>query len=494
MIQTGIQALQLLWTAEVLLHLGLGILVGLTVGVLPGLGGTVGMAILLPFVFGMEPTTGIAMMIGFIAVGHTSDTFPSILLGVPGSGGSQATIMDGYPLARQGEASRALGASFSASVLGGVFGAIALLLLIQIARPLVLALGSPELLMMTVLGLTLVGMLSRGSALPGLLAGLIGLLLGAIGDSPVTLQYRYTFDWLYLADGIPLPVLALGLFALPEMLSLLVENRSIARGGDLRGSLWSGVRETFRHKKLVVQSSMIGVGVGMLPGLGGSVTDWIAYGVAQRTQRNTENFGKGDIRGVIAPESANNAKEGGTLIPTLLFGIPGSGTTAILLGGLLMMGIQVGPRMVTDNLDVTVSIVWMLTLANIVAAIVCLALARYIARISLIPARILSPVIFVIVIGAAYQSTRSWGDVWVMLGIGAVAYVMKEVGFPRAPILIGFVLSSSVERYYHLSVSIYGVQWMQRPGVIFLAAVTVALVYGFIRTNVSSKNRQGVLK
>lgn len=366
---------------------------------------------------------------------------------------------------------RALGAAFFVSMIGGLIGAAALLGTILIVRPFVLALGSPELFMLALLGLSMVGILSRGSPIAGLLAGAIGLLLGGIGAAPATANYRFTFDTLYLLDGIPLVVIALGVFALPEMVDLLIERRSIAATGTLGGSRLDGVRDALRNKGLVVRSALLGNVIGIIPGLGGSVVDWITYGIAQQTSTDTGNFGKGDIRGVIAPESANNAKESGTLVPTLLFGIPGSPTAAILLGGLILLGLQAGPSMVGRNLDVTLSIIWTLALANVFAAAACLALTTQISKISLIPAQKLVPFLFVIMVFAAYQATRDWGDIIALLLIGLLSWVMKQLGWPRAPLIIGFVLSTATERYLFISMSRYGLDWLARPGVMILGAL-----------------------
>src|SRR5690625_4706771 len=208
------------------------------------------MAIVLPFVFGMDPFTGMALLIGMTAVIHTADTFPSVLLGIPGSAGSQATIMDGFPLAQKGEGSRALGAGFMASMIGGVLGGLALFFSIPIAKPLILAFGSPELLMLSLLGLSMVGILSGKNPIIGIAAGLFGLILGSIGGAPSTAEYRYTFDFLYLYSGIPLPILALGLFAFPVMVDLLVEKGgSIAKNAELKGGIIKGIRDTLSHKR-----------------------------------------------------------------------------------------------------------------------------------------------------------------------------------------------------------------------------------------------------
>lgn len=485
-----LEAFRAVFQPQVFIYLLIGTTVGLIIGILPGLGGTVGMSILLPFVFGLEPTAGIALLIGMAAVVHTSDTFPSVLLGVPGSAGSQATIMDGFPLAKQGRAGEALGAAFTASLLGGLIGAFVLGSVIFIARPLILAFGSPELFMMSLLGLGTVALVSSGGVAKGFAAGLFGMLLGTIGGAPAVAEYRFTFDMLYLFSGIPLAVLALGLFAIPEMVDLLVKGTTIAASTELSGSKLRGFRATIVNLRIVVMNSTVGVIMGMIPGVGGSVVDWIAYGATSSVVRDNSQFGKGDIRGVIGPESANNAKEGGALIPTLLFGIPGSGTGAILLGGLLLMGIQAGPNMAGRNLDVTLSIVWTLAIANAVGALACFAVSPWMARISSVPVKRLVPVLLVVMIAAAYQSSRSWGDVFLLGVIGLLGWALKYAGWPRAPILIGFVLSLASERYLHLSRSRYGWEWLQRPGVIVIAVVTCLLfVYSGIRSFKEGRSR-----
>ena len=313
------QALTVLLTPSHLVYLVGGVTLGLCVGILPGLGGIVGMTILLPVIYGMDIHNAFALLIGMVAVIPTSDTFPSVMMGIPGSSASQATIMDGYPLAKKGEAARALGAAFTASLIGGLFGAFVLSLIIPIARPLVLAFGSPELFMLAVLGMSMVGVLSGNQPIKGIIGAGIGLMLGAIGDAPAIAEYRYTFGFDYLMDGISLVIVGLGLFAFPEIIDLLIKGRPIAEKAELGRGWFDGLKDTLRHKWIVLRCATIGVIIGFIPGLGGSVVDWIAYGHIIQTSKDRERFGKGDIRGVIAPESANNAKEGGGLIPVTDF-------------------------------------------------------------------------------------------------------------------------------------------------------------------------------
>lgn len=453
-----------------------GTVIGLIVGVIPGLGGVTGMSLLLPFIFGMDPYSGLALLMGMAAVINTSDTFPSVLIGVPGSAGAQATIMDGYPLARQGQAERALGAAFTSSLAGGLIGALVLLATIVTIKPLVLAVGSPELFMLALLGLCMVALLTAGQPIPGLIVGALGLLVGTIGAAPATAEYRYTFDNLYLYGGLSITLVALALFAIPEMLDLLIEDTPISRRVKLLGRRMDGVRDALRNKFLIARSSVLGNFIGVVPGLGGAVSDWFAYGMARQTVKDSSKFGSGDIRGVIAPESANNATTAGSLVPTLLFGIPGSPTTAVLLGGFILLGIQAGPEMIEDDLPLTLSIVWTLALANCFGAAACFLLAKPISRITTFPPKVLVPCLFVVITYAAYQSSYHWGDITVLLVLGAIGWWWKQVGWPRAPFIVGFVLAEPAERYLHLSMSRYGIDWMARPGVV---AIGLLIVLGF---------------
>jgi TctA family transporter len=473
-----------------LIPLLIGIVIGIVIGILPGLGGTAGMALLLPFVYGMEAGAALAMMIGLLAILATADTFTSVLMGIPGSAGSQATVLDGFPLARRGEARRALAAAFAASLIGGVFGAIALTGFVRIARPLVLSFGAPELLMLTVFGLSMVGVLSGENWARGLAACGLGLLIGTIGPAPATGHMRLTFGNIYLSDGLPLVVLALGIFALPEVIDLLTRRGAIAERTGLKGAWLTGVQDTLRNWWLVLRSSVIGCIVGAIPGLGGAVVDWIAYGHAVQTSKDKTQFGKGDIRGVIAPESANNAKEGGALVPTLIFGIPGSGGTAILLGGLVLIGILPGPRMITDQLDIVFLIIWSLALANIIGALMCFAISGVVARIADLRYAIIAPFMIAIVLFGAFQATRNWGDLIAVMAIGLAALAFKRMGWPRPPLLIGFVLASGSEVYLYQSVQLYGLDWLTRPIVIVLIALTLASIFLGVRTKVNTEAGQ----
>lgn len=477
MLDAFLTALQTVMTGTHLLYLGGGVALGLAIGIFPGLGGIAGLSLLLPFLYGMEPTTALAMLIGLVAVIPTSDTFTSVLMGIPGSSGSQATVLDGFPMAKRGEAARALSAAFSASLFGGLFGAAVLTGFVLIARPVILAFGSAELFMLTLLGLSMVGVLGGNSLIKGLSACGVGLLLGSVGGAPATGEYRMTFDNFYLMDGIPLVVVGLGIFALPEIIDLLRQNRAISEAAALGSGWMSGVRDLIKHRWLAFRCAVIGCIVGALPGLGGSVVDWIAYGHAVQTTKDKEGFGNGDVRGVLAPESSNNAKEGGALIPTLLFGIPGSGSMAVFLGGMVLIGIEPGPSMVTTNLDITYTIVWSLAIANVVGAGACLLLSKWVAKVTTIPYALMAPFMITVICFAAFQATRDLSDLVTLLAIGVLGVLMKRFDWPRPAFLIGFVLAGGMETYLYQALQFDGIGFLLKPGVLIIGAITLISIY-----------------
>ena len=411
------EAFALIFTLEQIGWLVVGVLLGLSVGVFPGLGGIAGLSLVLPFLYGMDPVSGLAMMVGLVAVIPTSDTFASVLMGIPGSSASQATVLDGFPLARNGQAARALAAAFTSSLFGGLFGAVILTFFIIIARPIVLAFGIPELLMLTILGFSMVGVLAGRSLLKGLVAAGLGMAFGAIGEAPAQGSPRMDFGSWYLQDGFQLVIVGLGIFAIPEIISLLRQNRAISKDSTLGAGWMDGIRDWWKAKWLSLRCASIGVIVGVIPGLGGSVVDWIAYGHTVQTTRDKSTFGKGEIRGVIGPESSNNAKEGGGLVPTLLFGIPGSGSMAVFIGGLILLGHEAGPQMVTTDLPLTYTVVWSLALANVIGAGLCLGLSGSIARLTTIHFPLLVPFLFMMIAFAAFQSKQTLWDLAALVGV-----------------------------------------------------------------------------
>ncbi|NNK77998.1 MAG: hypothetical protein HKP40_04715 [Litoreibacter sp.] len=478
MVEAAIEALLIISDPSRLIFVALGTVLGLMIGVIPGIGGLVGLALLLPFTFSMDPYTALAFLVGVQSVTTTSDTIPAVLFGVPGTSGSAATVLDGHPMAKNGQAGRAYGAAFTASVCGGLFGAVVLAISIPILRPFIMAIGTPELLAICLLGLTLVVSLSHGALFKGLVAAAIGLLLATIGDEAQTGELRWTFGSFYLWDGLSLVPVALGLFAVPEMIDLGASRRTIARDGD-KTSAWDqleGMRDAFRNWWLVLRCSSIGTFLGSIPGLGANVIDWISYGYAARSVPGArETFGKGDVRGVIASESANNAKEGGALVPTLAFGVPGSASMAILLGAFLIHGIAPGPNMLDEQLDVTFTLIWTVAIANILGAGICFGMAGQFAKIAMIRAGILVPLVFGIMVIGAYQGAKDYADLIVLLGFGILGWVMKRLSWPRPPLILAFVLGGLVENYLFISQLRFGFGWMTQP-----LPLVVLLLIGFL--------------
>lgn len=484
MVDTLLQALTELLSLKHLAYMFLGLFVGLLIGILPALGGIAGLSLLIPFIYGMDQVSALAMLIGLLAIMPTGDTFSSILLGIPGGSSSQATVLDGFPLAKKGEAARALSTAFISSMFGGVFGALVLTGFVFIARPVILAFGSAELFMLALLGLSMVAVLSGRSLVKGVGACCIGLVIGSIGAAPATGEFRMVFDIEYLYDGIPLVVVGMGVFAIPEIVDLMRQNQSIA--GDMPlGKGWGrGIRDWASNWFLSLRCAAVGCIVGVIPGLGGSVVDWIAYGHAVQTSKDTSNFGKGDIRGVIAPESANNAMTGGAMLPTILFGIPGSGAMAVFLGCMVLIGIEPGPSMVTTDLHLTYTMIWSLALANIFGALACVALARPISGLTKIPFQYMAPFLIVMISFAAFQSTRSIDDLIALLLLGCVGVLMKRFGWSRPALLIGYVLAPQAETFLYQAVQFNGWSFLARPGVIIIGLLTLASIFFGLRNRV----------
>lgn len=480
MLDAALEALSSFSDPTMLLFLGVGVFVGLIIGVIPGLGGTGAVAVLLPFVFILEPNQAIAMIIGSVAVVHTSDVITSIVLGIPGSAAASVFLLDGHEMAKKGQAGRALSMSFIASMIGGLIGIVALTLIVPVAQPIVTAFGSPEIFALIVMGVFLTAMLSQGNLVKGLMISAFGLALGLIGVSPVSAEYRYTFGSEYLTDGIGLVAAALGIFGLSEIIDLIARRGAVSDEKIEMGGGWrQGVRDVFRHKGDLVRGSGVGVGVGILPGVGSTAGSWLAYGQAQAfaSRRHNSRFGQGDPRGVIAPSAASNGIESGALIPTLLFGVPGAAPFALLLGVLLIFGIQPGPGLITNELDLVYFIVWAFAIASVVGAGLAFFMARPLAKLSFVSFPILAAALIPILFMSGFQEPLNLNVFYTMLFLGIVGWVCKVTDIPRAPFLIAFVLAEPLERYYFLTVNAFEPgEWLTRPFVIVILIILVGAI------------------
>lgn len=457
-----------------------GIAIGFAVGILPGLGGSVSLALMLPFTFHMEPIQAFAFLLGMLAVTATTGDITSVLFGVPGEATSAATVLDGYPLTRKGQAGRALGGALLSSTMGALLGAVVLALSVPIMRPLVLALGPPEFFMLTLLGLSFVIALSGGDILKGLIMAAAGFIVSMVGLDPQAGVPRYAFGTLYLWDGLSIVALVVGLFGGAELLQLMLSKGSIAKRStaDPYAGLGEGLRDCFRHWSVIARSSAIGIGIGVIPGMGGSVSQFIAYGHAQQTSKHPEKFGKGSMEGVVAAGANNNAKDSGALIPTIAFGIPGSVSMAVLLGAFIIAGLQPGPEMLTTNLDVTFSMVWITVVANIIAVVVSLLVLRQLVKLSFVRGTWLVPFLLILLSIGAYTANSSAADVVVMLAAAAVGVICIHFDWPRVPFLLAIVLGATAERYLFLSYSLGGWEWLTKPTVLVLGLLVVSVIAG----------------
>ncbi len=475
-----------------LMFLALGCLMGLVLGIVPGIGGLTGTAMLLPFTFAMDPYSAFALLLGLGSTTSTGDPIPAVLFGVPGGAASAATVLDGFPMAKRGEAGRALSAAYMSSLMGGIFGAALLAVSIPILRPVMLYLGSPELLAFSILGISMVAVLSGSAPLRGVAAACLGVMIAMIGSDPQTGTLRWTMDSLYLWDGLRLTPLLLGIFALPELCDLLIGRTTISKVIDksnIYKGQWQGVKDCFQNWWLIVRCSWIGGGIGSIPGISASVIDWLAYGHALKTEKGArETFGKGDVRGVIASESSNNAKEGGALVPTIAFGVPGSATMAILLGAFLIHGLVPGPDMLHKHLDITYTMVWSVALANILGAGLCYAFSPQFARLATLRYTLILPAVLGVVYIGAFEANRSWGDLIALLSFGVLGWLMKQNKWPRPPLVLGLVLGDSIERYMLISVERYSYTWLWRPVV---AVLLIIAVIGLVRPLIQDIRRQG---
>jgi TctA family transporter len=481
MFEALFEGLGLILQWHVLEYFSLGCVIGILMGAIPGMGGATGLVLLLPFTFSMEPVAAFALLLSSWASTSTSGAITSVLLGVPSTAASQATVLDGYPMAKRGEAARALGASFTSSAIGGVCGAAALGISLPLILPLILAFESPEQFMLGLLGLTMVGSLSGQSMVKGVVAAMFGLLLATIGLPESQAIPRYTFGTLYLLDKLPLIPALLGLFALPELMELALKDVSIARTGnteDTRNGLLDGVHDAFRHWWLVLRCSVIGAYIGMLPGLGASIVGWVTYAHARQSVKDNSQFGQGDVRGVLAPEAANNALRGGALIPTLTLGIPGSVGTAILMGALIMHGLRPGPSMLSTELPLTFSFVWMIAIASVVATLILLKSVKQVARVALLPGHLVVPGVLFFVFMGAWLGAASIGA-WLSCAVfGVIGFIMKRADWPRPPVILALVLGEILERSFQISTRIHeGPGWLGRPIVIILLLLIITTIF-----------------
>lgn len=458
-----------------------GTLLGMFVGAMPGLSATMALALLLPLTFSFDPATGLCLLAALYAGASYGGSISAVLLGTPGTPAAAATALDGYPLAQQGKAALAIGVSLFASFAGGLISSVLLLTAAPLMGVLVLNFGPVELFAVAVLGITIIASLAQASVIGGLFSGALGLLISTIGLDLTTGTPRMTFDRIDLFSGVNFTVALIGLFSIPQALSLIAPRVPKPRtAASMTDSLIPSRALLKQLAPNITRSSIIGAITGMIPGTGGDTASWFAYNEARRFARDKSTFGKGDIAGVAAPEAANNAVVGGALIPTIALGIPGSSASAILLGALMVQGILPGPDLLTKHGDVTYTLIWAVILGNFALLAVGLLFTRFSIKVASVPDGFVALTIVTLCIIGSFAINNSFFDLWMMLLFGGIGVLFRHAGVPPAPLVIGLILGPVMENSFNQSMLIghgsFGV-FFQSPiaAVLLLLAAVSAL-------------------
>jgi putative tricarboxylic transport membrane protein len=463
----------------------LGTIAGVVVGALPGLSSSMAIALLLPFSLYLEPVPAIALLASLYCAGTFGGSITAILINAPGAPPAAATAFDGYPMAVNGQAGRALGISAIASSLGGIFSVVILLFAAPFLARVAYSFGPPEYFALAVFGLSMLASISGEAPIKNLIGGCIGLLIATIGVDLTTGVERFTFSVPELYEGVHFIPVLIGLFAVTELLTQaqnLGQERQSIRVSAVKLPSLADFR---RIRSTILRSSGIGTFIGILPAEGGTMAAMIGYNEAKRWSDEPEKFGKGAIEGVAGPEAANNAATGGAMVPTLALGIPGSATAAVILGGLQVQGLRPGPYLFDEQPALLYGIFFAMLLSNALFLVVGLAGAKLFSRISLVPPTLLWPTVFALCFVGAYGLEQSLIDVWIMMIAGLAGYVLKRYGFSPAPIIMGLVLGSLVETSLAQSMIIFDQQWtgfLSRPiSLVFFALAAISILSGSIR-------------
>ena len=456
-------------------------IVGLLLGVMPGLGPLAAMALLIPFTFTMDPLSAVLALASISAAANCSGAFTSILLNVPGETTAAATCFDGHPMARQGRATVAIGLSIGSSFFAAVVGIMAVIALVQPLANVALAFGPPENFALAAIGIAFVASLSGGSIAKGLIMGAFGLWLSCVGIDAVNGEPRYTFGLAELQDGIDLVPVMTGIFAVTEIIAWIQERGTISRLGQLEGSVWTGVLDTFRHPVALVRSTVVGGLIGIIPGVGAVIASFLAYEVEKKSSSTPERFGKGAPEGVIAPEAANNSSLSASLAPALALGIPGGATSALLLVALTVHGIRPGPMLFTTQANLMYGFLVGLIFGAAMFLVVSVIFARPLARVTLVRAELLAPIFLIVSFAGVYAQDQQFSDVVVAIIFGLIGCIAKALNFPAVPLVLGLVLGRLLETSFIQSLDISGGDWtifVTRPlsGSLLLIA---ALLVGF---------------
>lgn len=500
MLDSFASGLMMLLQPEPFIYLCLGMLVGLVIGFLPGLGGLATLALLLPLIIGMDQVPALAFILGAYGAVAMGGAITAILFNTPGTGEQVVTTFDGYPMTRQGKSARALGIAAASNSMGGLFGALVLLVTMPIAEQFITYIRPPEIFALGLVGIMAMGVTDARTVTKGVISGALGLMLSFIGLDPVTGISRLTFGNLALNEGLGITAITMGLFALSEMFVIFTRGVPIAgnlqvKSAKTRGyRVLDGILDTVRNWRRVLECSGIGAICGIIPGLGGTVAMFGSYGYAKRRSKDPGSFGKGNPVGIVAPEAADTAKEGGSFVPTLAFGIPGTSGMAIVIAILLVTGFTPGPQLIRDHLDIVFLIAWIVAFSNVLASGMGLALSPLLAKLAFLRPQILAPALIAVAMAGSFVDTRLFVSVLIALVFGFVGYLFKALGYSSAGLTLGFVLGPIIDQNLHLSIAAYGPTFLTRPitlALIILVVISVGWpkVKGRIRQRFLGKGR-----
>ena len=462
----------------------IGVIAGIVVGALPGLSATMAISVLVPFTFGLEPLVALGLMAGIYNGAMYGGAIPAVLLRIPGTPAAVATSFDGYPMAQKGQGGYALQVAVVSSAFGGIASAFALMLLAPPLSKVTLLFGPAEVFWVAVFGLCSIIFLLGGSVVKGLISACFGVFVSVIGSDPILGTDRFTFGYLELLDGVSIVILLVGLYALPPVIDLLESPLKTETANDDLGTepIWKAMPRMVGYWKTWLRGSLIGIWIGILPGAGGSMAAFMSYNEARRASKTPERWGEGEPEGVAAAEVANNADTASALIPALTLGIPGTAVAAVMLGGLLIHGLQPGPMLFRDNPDVVFGFMWQFLFGAILLIFLGGSLAtNSFAKLLKLPRPLLGSVIIVLMLIGVYSIHGRMFDVYLMLGFGAIGYVMDKLKFPLPPVVLGLILGAFAEENLRLALRIGRGDWLvlfKNNTSIVLVLMTLAVIFG----------------
>ena len=453
-----------------------GVLYGLAIGIIPAAGATTGLVAayaVLP-VFIANPYAGVIFLMAVVAASTTADSFTSILLGIPGANSSAATMVDGFPLAQQGRASYAISAAVTTSTVNGLLWGGIVFLFLPYYTKLVLFFGIPELWAFTVLALATVGFLSTDNPMRSIIAIAAGIFVGLVGVDPSTNDPRFTMGWFYLQDGIQLIPVVAGLFAIPELIEGFKKRQ--ATTDIVKSERLEGMRAVWSNRWLALRGGFVGAIVGLLPGLGGAVSDWLAYGQAVASNKD-EQFGNGNIKGVIGPEGSNNAQKATSMLPTVLFGIPGAPFAAILMGMFLFMGFDLGSPDLMMDTQFFQSMSLGFLAATLVVGVLALCFVNVVCKITAIPYIYYFPLLPVMIVWASLQYTGGWEDLMMLVLFSVLGLLMKSYKYSRPAFLVAFILADKVENLSIQLTTLYTWDMLSNRYLFFVLLILIAITF-----------------